>query len=316
MSAEPTVVSAPGKLMIAGEYAVLRGAPALVCAVDRRVRVTLGAAVPSDAVPPEAEAARSAAEAVRGAVGGGLAIDATALRSADQQVKLGLGSSAAAAAGTAAAVFGATGADLSDHDTKTSIFKAALKGHSAIAPNGSGADVAASVFGGFLQFSKHGTEASASPIAFPEGLISKVVWTGSPARTSDFLSRIKDLEASDPFEAGKRLEGIEIAASAMLRSLEAADSAAFFAATSAHHEAMRALGDAANAPIVEERLGLAHALAKEAGGAAKPSGAGGGDAAIAFFDQDDAATAFTKACAKHGLALLSLQLGTDGVVLA
>src|SRR5262249_59369926 len=33
--------SAPGKLFLTGEWAVLRGAPALVAAVDRRVSVTI-----------------------------------------------------------------------------------------------------------------------------------------------------------------------------------------------------------------------------------------------------------------------------------
>ncbi|MCW8846391.1 MAG: hypothetical protein OQK99_11185 [Gammaproteobacteria bacterium] len=34
-------ISAPGKLILAGEYAVLDGAPGLVMAVDRRARVSL-----------------------------------------------------------------------------------------------------------------------------------------------------------------------------------------------------------------------------------------------------------------------------------
>ena len=36
-------VSAPGKLVLIGEYGVLYGAPALVMAVDRRARVVLEA---------------------------------------------------------------------------------------------------------------------------------------------------------------------------------------------------------------------------------------------------------------------------------
>lgn len=34
-------VSAPGSLMLLGEYAVLHGKPALVCAIDKRIKVTL-----------------------------------------------------------------------------------------------------------------------------------------------------------------------------------------------------------------------------------------------------------------------------------
>jgi phosphomevalonate kinase len=54
---------APGKLMLLGEYAVLRGAPALVCAVDRRARVTVELAAgppepdPAAPTPPEPDPA-------------------------------------------------------------------------------------------------------------------------------------------------------------------------------------------------------------------------------------------------------------------
>ncbi|MDD2236061.1 MAG: galactokinase family protein, partial [Kiritimatiellae bacterium] len=35
------IMSAPGTLMLMGEHAVLRGAPALACAVDQRIQVDL-----------------------------------------------------------------------------------------------------------------------------------------------------------------------------------------------------------------------------------------------------------------------------------
>ncbi|MFU8876606.1 MAG: hypothetical protein ACNA7E_00585, partial [Wenzhouxiangellaceae bacterium] len=38
--AHRVVASAPGKLIVIGEYAVLEGAPALVLGLNRRVRVT------------------------------------------------------------------------------------------------------------------------------------------------------------------------------------------------------------------------------------------------------------------------------------
>ncbi|MGH8162745.1 MAG: mevalonate kinase family protein, partial [Rhodanobacteraceae bacterium] len=40
--------SAPGKLVLTGEYAVLEGAPALVIAIDRRARVTLEDGIDDD----------------------------------------------------------------------------------------------------------------------------------------------------------------------------------------------------------------------------------------------------------------------------
>ncbi len=43
-----TQVSAPGKMVLLGEYAVLFGAPAVVAAVNRRARVELAPSPSSD----------------------------------------------------------------------------------------------------------------------------------------------------------------------------------------------------------------------------------------------------------------------------
>ena len=104
--------TAPGKMMLSGEYAVLDGAPAVVAAVQRRaeVRVVAGdydgpiARGLKHAEPcfPEVDATRRLAEAELGIeLDAELTVDVSQLRG--EEVKLGLGSSAAAAAATAAA---------------------------------------------------------------------------------------------------------------------------------------------------------------------------------------------------------------------
>jgi phosphomevalonate kinase len=55
------------------------------------------------------------------------------------------------------------------------------------------------------------------------------------------------------------------------------------------------------------------ALAEAHGGGAKPSGAGGGDVALAFFDDEDRAEAFRGACRLERLALVPLAIGVEGV---
>ncbi|MDH5492738.1 MAG: hypothetical protein OEY14_12365, partial [Myxococcales bacterium] len=94
--------SAPGKLMLIGEYAVLEGAPCLVAAVGARAiaRVRAQGEAANRARPmPEVEAARARAEAVWGPIPHALDVQVEALRRAGR--KLGLGSSAAAAAAAA-----------------------------------------------------------------------------------------------------------------------------------------------------------------------------------------------------------------------
>jgi phosphomevalonate kinase len=49
-------------------------------------------------------------------------------------------------------------------------------------------------------------------------------------------------------------------------------------------------------------------LAREYGGVAKPSGAGGGDVAVALFDDPEARAAFAGACAREGLTPISVEV--------
>ena len=87
--------SAPGKLLIAGEYAVLEGAPALVAAINRRARAEMRAS---------GEARTEPVSPLHLAIGGTLGSDTSELERLHLdtralflgQRKLGLGSSAAA----------------------------------------------------------------------------------------------------------------------------------------------------------------------------------------------------------------------------
>ncbi|MCX5743511.1 MAG: phosphomevalonate kinase, partial [Proteobacteria bacterium] len=127
--------SAPGKLIISGEYAVLDGAPALVLAVNRRVVARL-VGEPSTAAPSPFLAAVAAELARRGRVMPAIVVDSSALY--DGAMKLGLGSSAAVTvAATALAIASADPAR---------VFPIALAAHQAAqaarGAAGSGADVA------------------------------------------------------------------------------------------------------------------------------------------------------------------------------
>jgi phosphomevalonate kinase len=103
------------------------------------------------------------------------------------------------------------------------------------------------------------------------------------------------------------------ASSALVAAIVADDPAAAVRASEAHGEAMARLGQAAGAPIVEARLAEIARLARAAGGAAKPSGAGGGDVAVAFFEDPSARARFESACTAAGFSLLTLRLGAEGV---
>jgi phosphomevalonate kinase len=304
-------VSAPGKLMISGEYAVLDGAEAIVASVDRRAVVRRVSAHDASSLPPEAQASFELAQRQLGHVPGGLALDVTALRSGDK--KLGLGSSAAAAVAAAGCVFAFHGHDLGTLATRKRIMDVALEGHRAVAPGGSGADVAASALGGFVRFVRHGDRIEADPAPWPAALPVRVVWTGQEARTSTFVAKVKALQTADPARYAAVMDVLKQAAALVVRALESTDPTPLIAAIDGYGLAMDALGAAAGVSIVTDTLrGIADA-ARAVGGAAKPSGAGGGDVAIAILPDLRAVTHFDAACRTLGAELLSLSLGTVGV---
>jgi phosphomevalonate kinase len=302
--------SAPGKLMVSGEYAVLDGAVAIVASADVRVQVRW--VDEAATLPPEAAATREIAERELGAVEGSLVLDASDLRKAGK--KLGLGSSAAASAAVAGALLATHGHDLTDPVVQQRALKLALAGHKAIAPEGSGADVAASSLGGFVRFRlAEGKLAEATRVDFPAQVQPRVVWTGKEARTSEFVRAVRAFEARDG-QSFDRLRGeLRDQALRFAEAIARANVSEIIAATAAYGLTMGALGRAAGVPIVTDELARIAVLAGEHGGAAKPSGAGGGDVAIAFFPNLENARAFDDACRAASLDLLELRLGADGV---
>lgn len=307
-----THASAPGKLVLAGEYAVLEGAPAIVAAVQTRAYVKLDrsqAEVP-ESLPPEVRATRALVEEALGPVEGRLVLDVGSLRAGDQ--KLGVGSSAAAAVATAALLRAERG-ELLDVPGRARVQRFALDGHKAVAPGGSGLDVVASTYGGVLRFRREGERIEHTSYRFPEGLFASVVFTGHSARTSDLLARVRHLAEIDPKLHRRALDGIAEAAREFVRAFESNDIPVLLEATRQHHQALADLGRHADAPIVDPSLDAIASLAREHRGAAKPSGAGGGDVAVAFFATAIERTEFEEEAAAKGFFVVDATLGGEGV---
>ena len=305
----PVGASAPGKALLCGEYAVLEGAPAIVAAVDRRVSVVW--TEDSVPVPPEVEATLQLAQAALGAVAGWLTLDVSELQ--QDRVKLGLGSSAAGAVAAAGAVCATHGCNLEDRKTLHRVFALALEGHASIAPQGSGVDVAASAFGGFLRFSRSRDEVETSALPPLSDLVIRLIWTGQAARTSELVGKVHELRSSDRDKYRACMDRLAELAGRFASAFAAGDATEVIASAAAYSKAMSLLGDAAGAPIVDARLRRAAELASRFSGSAKPCGAGGGDVAVAFFLDPDAAKGFELACRGEGLHPIDVSWGATGV---
>jgi phosphomevalonate kinase len=315
-------VSAPGKLFLAGEYAVLAGGTAVVAAIDRRVvaRFVPGA---KPSTPLVAETVRAVHDLVRSGgqlIGqmlgemlteGAPEIDSSALSEGGR--KLGLGSSAAVAAASIGALLEAVGMDL-DQERPLAL-RLALRAHRAAQDGrGSGGDVAVAVIGGVIAYTRRGASAETiRPVAAnPPGELV-VFWAGSPSSTVDHLRAVERLAERDPTTHASRLLEIGEAADEFLRAYESGQAAALIEAVGRSHRALEALGRDADLPIVTPALEAAAALAGECAGAAKPSGAGGGDVGIAFFAHPDAAQAFRARAPQLDLPILNIKTGARGL---
>ena len=321
-SVSDAIYSAPGKMMVSGEYAVLRGAVSLVVAAQRRATVRFVEADGPDVAKslahetprfPEVAAVQELAAERLGVDPGLLPVDVSALRS-ESDIKLGLGSSAAAAAAAAVAMFARAGRDVTDLELRDEMFRLAFDGHRVVAPRGSGADVAASLYGGLVAFRRPGgvddPTVQACCVEWPEGLALRVVWTGQAASTRELVAKIERLEQSEPKRFATIFGNLVEEAD---HFSEAGTAHAFVDAAARYHAAMKALGDAASAPIVDYRLERVAGLAAAFGGSAKPSGAGGGDVALAFFAPEDDLEGFEAAvAAEESLTMLDVPLGGDG----
>lgn len=308
--------SAPGKLVISGEYAVLAGAPALVAAVDRRVTcsvttqesggwrfvstgfeddLTLSKDDVFDAPPTtipgivrRSIAAADAPEHIQ------VRIDSS--NCYRDGIKLGVGSSAA----TVTAVATAFGVLAGSAPRLTDLYDL----HERFQGGGSGLDVAAAVTGGVIRFE----DRVATPVRLPTGIHFAFVFTGSGTRTATLLAA---------FDAWRRrgstapLERLAAGARDVVDSTAHPD--AFVDALGEYTDQLERFDRTARIGILGPGHQRARELASRLGVVYKPCGAGGGDTGMAVSGDIDAINAFRKSVATTGLEVLRMAMSRQGV---
>jgi len=200
--------SAPGKVVLSGEYAVLDGAPAVCMAINRRARVTIAASgqdfhtVLAPGHVDELTGFRIAdgqfewpdhggefelleciwrESGIEPGSGLSLTLDTAGFLDEALGCKTGIGSSAALAVALAAAMHEWQPRDANPLDI-------AHRAHLAFQNGlGSGVDIASAYEGGLIEFLMK--DRAAKRLDMPEGLECRLVWSGSPAKTGKKLER-------------------------------------------------------------------------------------------------------------------------------
>ena len=326
------VASAPGKLVITGEYAVLEGAPALVLAIDREARVELEDATDGSyeitAPGLGIQAARGQLDATGqmswrtvdaptiaqlalvSAVLETLATDGapTSFRAnldtrafyatADGHAKLGLGSSAALTVALASAVC------VLDRRVPPSIASLIAAHRRAQAGRGSGLDIAASLFGGLLIYRLHDRQPQVTPATWPAGLAWCCVWSGKSASTRAYLDKLAAWRTNAPARYAAVMRDLGDCAAA---AAGPGDATTLLDAVAAYALALDRLGNASGLDIISAEHRALGALAARHGVTYKTCGAGGGDVGIALATDADQLRAFRQAATQSGFTVLDLR---------
>lgn len=317
--------SAPGKVVVSGEYAVLDGAPAICMAISRRARVTIertdaghhSVVAPgfsstvgrfvcdhddfewleggADYALVEAVCA-SIAAAMPGALA--LSLDTQDFIDAASGAKIGIGSSAALTVAMSAALAAAAGRESATGEI-------ALTAHRRFQHGvGSGVDVACSLQGGIIEY--RSGQAVHPALVWPDGLTYAMLWSGVPASTGAMLERLSK-------QVAKPSRAALAAAAERVASCWAGGSAAGIV-----REMTTYIGTLHDFSV-DHGLGIFDAGHGELVSLAnddvvyKPCGAGGGDVGIVLAEDEAAIVAFVETAEAKGFVRLGLGIDSSGV---
>jgi len=329
------LVSAPGKAIVSGEYAVLVGAPAICLAVDRRASVKIVAtnnSVHDVATPghldgvwefsvnnskeidwlasPPPNGLRLIEEAWRMVSIGKLSacsitVDTRDFFDPDSGQKLGLGSSAAA---MTALVCALRASREKPGQSPIGDYSLARSAHSALQDGlGSGVDVATSFHGGVIEYRIGDAKAPIHHL-WPGGLVVRLLWSGQPAKTK---TRISKLDTGDEYAA--EWSDLTNAAKMVASVWASGRSADVLAALSNYTRVLCDFNDDLELGIFDAGHNELARLADDSDVVYKPSGAGGGDIGMVFATDDAIADAFVGKAMKRGFSLLPAALDASGV---
>lgn len=315
---------APGKMILIGEYAVLEGAPALVCAMDCHARASVipnginefSVDATSIGVNREPFVVNSAGKVrfnpnlddhylkrlhlfseifealwdyttandvrLKPCV---IQLDTTAFYSAELKTKFGFGSSAALAVSLIRAIlrFVELDRDLSADQ----LFDMAFQIHHRAQGNvGSGIDVAASTFGGVIQYvlekKDRGLTGYVQKLSPCHDLLIAPVWSGHSTSTRQMVRGVDQLKTDHPTFYDAIMQRLKEVSEQSCQFYRDGDINSFLDTIRVYANHLSELGERSGVSIVTPSHQQIMEIAERAGAVYKPSGAGGGDIGVLF----------------------------------
>lgn len=342
--------SAPGKLVIAGEYAVLYGAPAVVMAIGARAQAKVSRIAETCSILVDSVSGQEfrfhcheqqgfqwlgnapsqggrILQAVLAtfvekmpdfgrvpALRVSMNTDAFYMLVGSEPRKLGLGSSAAVLVALVGALFDTLSLQI---DTQ-GISGFCCEAHRRFQDGqGSGVDIAAAVNGGVLaiRLTQPDADLSINRLAWPDGLFILPVWSGKSASTVELLSRFNAYRDRNTDAFDRQMRELQAHAERVNAAWLEQSVDNILTTLDGYEEALRSFDREAAIGIVTDVHEQLQWLAEQHGALYKTSGAGGGDFGMAFTDSADVADAVGKAFIDAGYFVLESPLAMNGLTL-
>jgi mevalonate kinase len=276
-------VSAPGSLMLFGEHAVLTGKPAIVCAINKRLHVKLQANNSSKITITDSKLGTISQELTELHIQQPFSFVLSALMLFKDKIKTGFDLEIAAefdstvGFGSSAAVTAATVAVLSSYLENINLdnenlFYLAKQAIISVQGVGSGADLAASIYGGVLGFQLR-------PLTFiPLPIIPDLtaVYCGYKKATKEVVALVNAAAAQQPAEYARIFDAIEDCVTKAKAAIKQQDWQLLGQLFDQHHSLQCALGT--NNALLDTLIRQLRNFPQIAG--AKISGSGLGDCVI------------------------------------
>lgn len=357
------IINVPGKVMIAGEYAVLEpGYLAVVIAVNRYITVEIEPSLVNELSLSQLELenvtwdfckrevhflieddrlcfVKNAMDiAFHYLLEKGIPIQSfrlnikSDLNCPTTGKKYGLGSSAAIVVAVITSIV-SLHEEFHNESDLMNLFKLSVIAHVKTQGNGSGADIAASVYGGWIEYKTFNSKwllreiekdssimhllntqwpgLSIRRLSPPDGLTLLVGWTQESAGTVPMVKKIEEYKEKNPENYQVFLKESLDSVTQLIEAFETGDVKKSLDALHNNRKALLGLGELAEVIIETKRLKTLCTIANQYG-RAKSSGAGGGDCGIAFVEDKAKQKELWLEWKKAGIVPLDIVVAPNG----
>lgn len=298
-------VSAPGKLMLLGDHAVVYGYPCLVTAVDKRLYVEAEVieAENDDIITPQVKESRFVLESIAYFKEQFEIKESVRIKTkGDFSHQVGLGSSSAVTVAT----FKALGILFDKQMSLNELFQMSYRVNLLIQGVGSGFDIAAATYGETLEYVMGGKVIEPLHI---KSLPLVVGYSGLKADTPFYIRRVAEAFKSKKGEMEKIFMSIQTLVESAKKGLQTGDLPDVGRCMNENQRLLVQLG--VSTPKLDDMIKSA---IKAGAYGAKLSGAGGGDCMIALVDEEKRKSV-EKSIEQVGGEIIHVNVNTEGVTI-